>query len=324
MTPAHSVDPAVPGLATVIAQYDIGALQSVTTPDPDAAPNTLLVKTDVGRFIVVRLPEPSDDDAPLAKLLNRCLRAGLPVPRPLSTGDGHTLTNWETGAALVCRQPAGHQVFNPTLRQCDALGRFTGRLHTATRGFEPKPHAISQSLTWLTARVAEAERYLAWSESDLLRTSLERIASLMKREDVDRLPHGVLHGRLARDHVLFNEQGLTGVTGFEHAGSGSLIYDLAVAANDWCSDVTGVLDPDRTLALLQAYHRVRPLERQELWFFPVFALYAALTFWVTRLASAPPESARDPGRTRHAEALRDIVRQHTARFLYLDERLFDR
>ena len=57
-----------------------------------------------------------------------------------------------------------------------------------------------------------------------------------------------------RDNVLFTERGLTGVVDFHHAATGYLIYDLAVAANDWCNDYDGVLDADRTLALLRAYH----------------------------------------------------------------------
>jgi homoserine kinase type II len=55
-----------------------------------------------------------------------------------------------------------------------------------------------------------------------------------------------------RDNVLFSERGLTGVVDFHHAATGYWLYDLAVVANDWCNDSGGVLDADRTLALLRA------------------------------------------------------------------------
>ena len=93
-----------------------------------------------------------------------------------------------------------------------------------------------------------------------------------------------MHGDLFRDNVLFNEWGLTGVLDFHHAARGVLIYDLAVAANDWCTDSTGLMNPDRATTLLRAYHRIRPLSRSEIRLFPTFALYGALAFWLSRLA----------------------------------------
>ena len=109
---------------------------------------------------------------------------------------------------------------------------------------------------------------------------------MLRREDVKRLPRGVIHGDVFRDNVLFSERGLTGVLDFHHAATGYWIYDLAVVANDWCNDNSGVLDPDRVLALLRAYHAIRPLTPPEVWYFPVFALYAATAFWLSRLTVA--------------------------------------
>ena len=84
----------------------------------------------------------------------------------------------------------------------------------------------------------------------------------------DALPRGVIHGDMFRDNVLFSERGLTGVVDFHHAATGYWIYDLAVVANDWCNDNSGVLDSDRTLALLRAYHAIRPLTRSRSLVFP--------------------------------------------------------
>jgi homoserine kinase type II len=138
---------------------------------------------------------------------------------------------------------------------------------------------------------------------------------------VRELPTGIIHADLFRDNVLFNERGLTGVLDFHNAAQGYLIYDLAVAANDWCNDGNGILDPERTLALLRAYHQIRPLTRHELWFFSGFTLYAALVFWLLRLSfAAHPEHAGEV-RFNNPEELQRIVEQHSAHFFYLDERL---
>ena len=135
-----------------------------------------------------------------------------------------------------------------------------------------------------------------------------------------RLPQGPIHGDLFRDNVLFNEWGLSGVLDFHHASHGYLIYDLAVAANDWCTDATGALDEERTLALLRAYHRIRPLHPQELWHFPVFALYAGLAFWTSRLVVTLEQRRGRAVRANNPEELQRIVEHHAAHFFYLDQR----
>jgi homoserine kinase type II len=124
-----------------------------------------------------------------------------------------------------------------------------------------------------------------------------------------------------RDNVLFSERGLTGVLDFHHAAAGYWIYDLAVVANDWCNDNSGVLDPDRTLALLRAYHSVRPLTAMEVWFFPMFALYAATAFWLSRLTVAIRRTSDARLRTNNPEEFQRIVEQHAAHCYYLDARL---
>jgi homoserine kinase type II len=146
------------------------------------------------------------------------------------------------------------------------------------------------------------------------------VSRALARSDVAALPQGAVHGDLFRDNVLFNEWGLSGVLDFHHAARGYLIYDLAVAANDWCTEADGALDPERTLALLRAYHGVRPLQRDELWHFPVFALYAGLAFWTSRLVVALEQRRGRAVRANNPEELQRVVAHHVAHFFYLDER----
>jgi homoserine kinase type II len=109
------------------------------------------------------------------------------------------------------------------------------------------------------------------------------------------------------------------VLDFHHAAHGTLIYDLAVAANDWCTDASGAIDSDLTLTLLRSYHQIRALTRQELVLLPVFMLYAAAAFWLSRLTVAV--NAGDDIRCNNPEEFQRIVEQHIAHFLYIDERL---
>jgi homoserine kinase type II len=211
-------------------------------------------------------------------------------------------------------------VSNPTLRQVQALGRFLARLHVITGQEDLHLPAYPRDLSWL-ARNAEACRgRCGYAVSTLMTDVRQELDDALNRTDVSELPRGAIHGDLFRDNVLFNEWGLAGVLDFHHAANGYLVYDLAVAANDWCTEASGALDPERTLALLRAYHGIRPLEPAELWYFPVFALYAALVFWTSRLTVALERRRGKLVRVNNPDEFERIVRHHRAHFFYLDER----
>jgi homoserine kinase type II len=46
--------------------------------------------------------------------------------------------------------------------------------------------------------------------------------------------HGIIHGDLFRDNVLWDGEEIVAILDFEQASGGSLAYDLAVCINDWC------------------------------------------------------------------------------------------
>ena len=127
-----------------------------------------------------------------------------------------------------------------------------------------------------------------------------------------------MHGDLFRDNVLFDGPELTGVLDFHHAARGYLVYDLAVAANDWCNRPGGALDPERTAALVAAYHKVRPLTILEKGFFPGFLLYAALAFWLSRLTVALKTDTRSTARFKDPDEFREIVAHRNAHFFQID------
>ena len=63
----------------------------------------------------------------------------------------------------------------------------------------------------------------------------------------------------------------------------ALVFDVAVAVNDWCIDPAGEIDPARANALLAAYRGTRELTSSEREAWPVLLRAAALRFWLSRL-----------------------------------------
>lgn len=93
--------------------------------------------------------------------------------------------------------------------------------------------------------------------------------------------HGMIHGDLFRDNVLWDGDRISAILDFEQASGGSLVYDLAVCINDWCW--TTFPRFDLAAALVGGYARVRPLTPADRAALPIEVRAAAARFTLTRV-----------------------------------------
>ncbi len=311
-------------LESLIAGYDVGELiRHWPAANGIENSNYFLSTVRAGEeqdYVLTLLERPANAGGEFVPLLDTCVAAGLPVPAVLRDQRGLAFTDLDGKPAMLCPRLPGRHVYNPTARQVEALGRFIARFHLATRAADLRLPEYPRDLRWLEQVAERCRGYAGFAAETLMRDTRAQLAAALARSDVQSLPRGPIHADLFRDNVLFNEWGLSGVLDFHHASEGYLIYDLAVAANDWCTEANGVLDPERTLALLRAYHRIRPLSREELWYFPVFCLYGGLAFWESRLVVALEKRRGRAVRANNPDEFERIVRHHGAHFFYLDER----
>ena len=316
-------------LEATLARYEIGDLLRYWPAVNGIENSNYFVKTADRRdgttrervFVLTIMEQPSNAGGAYVPLMDRCVEAGLPVPAIIRNRHGEPFERHDGKLVLLSQRLSGRHVYNPTQRQVAALGRFVARLHQTTAAWDQPVPDYPRTAPWLAHQAALCRGYLPFAATTLLDDAVTAVSGLLAREDAASLPRGVIHGDLFRDNVLFSETGLTGVLDFHHAARGALLYDLAVAANDWCTDVSGRLDEERTLTLLRSYHAIRPLARLELLLFPTFALYAALAFWLSRLSVAVGRQGEEGVRCNNPEEFERIVAGHQARFLYLDERL---
>lgn len=311
-------------LEHTIAHYDVGDMIRYWPAANGIENSNYFIRTmDHGRereFVLTILEQPSNAGSAYVPLLDLCATAGLPVAKILRNASGEAMDRCHDKLAILSHRLSGRHVYNPTQKQVAALGRFIARLHIATAGWDHPVPDYPRNANWLAHHAELSKGYLPYLSWKLLEDSVAEVSSLLARSDVAALPKGLIHGDLFRDNVLFNERGLTGVLDFHHAARGTLIYDLAIAANDWCTDSSGMLDPDRAMALLRAYHEVTPLSRSELRLFPAFSLYGAVAFWLSRLSATLQRTGR---RFNNPEEFERIVCQQRAHFFYLDERLLE-
>jgi homoserine kinase type II len=207
----------------------------------------------------------------------------LPVPRPHAGRDGALLLALKgKPAAVVDRLPGEHHLA-PDAADCASLGTLMAGLHLAAADFVPYQPNL-RGLAWWAATVPTVLPHLEPRLAALMQDELQYQQHLAESPAHASLPRGAIHGDLFRDNVMFENKLLAGVFDFYFAGVDCLLFDIAVALNDWCIDLeSGRLAEDRAEALVEAYESVRPLESAEIRLLPAMMRAGAFRFWLSRL-----------------------------------------
>jgi len=232
------------------------------------------VTTTSGRFVLT-LFERFGDIAELEfhlALQEHLAQAGLPCPCPLTDVAGG---RWrplagKPAALLTCLPGASVEV--PSAKHCREVGRALARMHLAVADILDAPPNPCGS-GW-RQRVGETLMpQLSPDEAVLLVDEL----AFQAAQDWSDLPRGVVHADLFRDNVLWSGDRLSGLLDFYFAGDDVFLFDLAVAANDWCAEAATVAE------LIAGYEAVRPLTAAEVDAWLPVRRAAALRFWLLRL-----------------------------------------
>ena len=235
-------------------------------------------------LVVTLFESEPQGDGFLIRLLEHLALQGLPVPMPYRNQKGDAIIECDGRAAMVVKRFPGQHPTKPTPAQCQKIGAFLGSLHVAAAPLAEAAPAHPRDLKWLRTRTDETSPLLDAKARQLLLKTLDWVSGLLSRKDVQCLPVGVVHGDLFHDNALFEGDRLTAVVDFHHASRTALLFDLAVALNDWSIDAEGIQVPELEQALVQGYEQARGLSVAERTYLGDFRLYASLCFWLSRLA----------------------------------------
>lgn len=270
--------------AALLAQYRLGGLRNLRGIASGIENSNFFLTAEQGEFVLTVF-----ERLPAAKLpfylglMRHLARRGQPVPEPVETVAGSLFTQVRgKPVAIVARLP-GAAVDHPDERQCALVGSCLAHMHLEAANF-PIFQPNLRGIGWWKDAAAALESHLP---DTVFQTLLEEVIyqdAIARGTDYEQLPTGPIHADLFRDNVLFDGDAIGGVIDFYFAGCGPWLFDLAVAVNDWTSDLdTGVIRRGHAVAFLKAYHAVRPLRRPEQVLWRAMLRAAALRFWLSRL-----------------------------------------
>lgn len=302
-----------PELEVFLAPYGLGRLRDFQGISAGSENSNFFISLEGGEFVLTLVERGPIQDLPFfIELLDVLHDAGLPVPYALRTTEGEALRSLAGKPALLQPRLPGKHVSLANAHHCSEVGSLLGQLHSATRGHVLE-RKTDRGLDWMLSEGAQLLSKLDAANQSLLSDALAEIKA--QHAAILALPRANLHADLFRDNALFDGPHLAGLIDFYNACSGPMLYDVAIAVNDWCSNDNGELDAPRARALLGAYATLRPFTPSEAELWPVMLRVACVRFWISRLIAAESFAGQDvlihnPAEFQHRLAQRQDVHLH--------------
>ena len=269
-------------LAVWLKNYSVGALTALEPVASGIENTNYFVTTTQGRYVLTLYERLPAAELPFyLELMAHLARHGIPCPAPIADLGDRYLSSLNGKPATLVTRLTGVSLEIPGAADCAELGALLARMHLAGRsydGYLENPRGPK----WWRSAAAQVGPHLEPARA----AQLEAELAFQSQHRFPDLPRGAVHADLFRDNALFDSGRISGVFDFYFAGIDCFAYDLAVCANDWClvePERDWRLDEPKTLALLGAYHAVRPLQAAERGAWPVLLRAAALRFWLSRL-----------------------------------------
>lgn len=262
-----------------LSAFAVGELRTLRGIAAGITNTNYFVETTQSRFVLTVFEKNDFDELPyFVHLMTHLSQHGVLCPTPIVDKQGHALCRIHGKPALMVSCLHGTDVSQPNLTQITAVADTLAKMHVAGQSFHGQSHN-QRGQGWRVMTAQQVMPKLSAVQRDLLQQELDFQHGL----DLSALPHGVIHGDLFRDNVLFDVDSLGGFIDFYYACHDVLAYDVAIAVNEWCIDATGCFVDEKLAAFINAYAAVRPFTASEKALWPALLRRAALRFWLSRL-----------------------------------------
>ncbi|GAA5234691.1 homoserine kinase [Verticiella sediminum] len=292
--------------SALLAEYSLGELVSLRGITAGIENTNYFLNTTRGEFVLTLFEKLDFTQLPFyIELMAHLAGHGVPVPSPQLRRDGSRIGALHGKPSAIVTRLAGGYEPAPGPAHCSVAARTQAAAHLAARDFTLE-QANLRGLAWWRETIPQVLPFLSAEQGALVQDELAAQEAFAASADYAALVRGPVHCDLFRDNVLFAGTSETpimgGIIDFYFAGCDTWLFDVAVAANDWCIvRETGAFVPELLHAWLDAYHAARPFSDAERRAWPMMLRAAALRFWVSRLydfhlpRSAQTLKPHDPG-----------------------------
>jgi homoserine kinase type II len=263
----------------LLEHYTLGELEALEGIAQGVENTNYFLTTTTGEYVLTLFEHIPASDLPFyVGLLDHLAHHTVTCPAPMRRDDGEMLTQVNGKPAVIVTRLPGAPRPVPTADDCRAVGEILAGIHVAGVEYDASLEN-PRGAAWREAFAQKLAPKLSRAENELIES--ENRYQAMHDDSV--LPQGIIHGDLFHDNVLWDDEGYGGVIDFYFACDDVLVYDVAIAVNDWCVNRDATLDAEREAAFIEGYEELRPLEplERELW--TPMLRRAALRTWLGRL-----------------------------------------
>lgn len=266
-------------LASWLTRYSVGQLTDLKGIAAGITNTNYFVTTTQGRYVLTLFETLGLQELPYyLNLMSHLAKHGVACPAPIADHTDHFCSQLAGKPACMVTCLSGKDVEAASAVQCHALGEMLGAMHHAGATF-PQRMANPRGPEWWSATAAAVYAHMDEADAAVLSEEIQYQDS----HRFTHLPSGVIHADLFRDNVLFDGDRIAGFIDFYYACNDFLLYDVAIALNDWARKPDGTIDDELARALLAGYQSQRTFTEEEKIGWPVMLRAAGLRFWVSRL-----------------------------------------
>ena len=290
-------------LITHLKQYSIGQLVDFQGISSGIENTNYFVTTTDGEFVLTLFEELKAEELPyFLKIMDCVSNSGVPSAHPIADNNNNLLNTLNGKPAAFVEKLAGSDIEKPNTDQCSVVGKTMAELHLATQTLDLH-RENSRGATW---REQAAELLIPLIDDDSAELIHSELLFQAAYNNLD-IPIDIIHADLFRDNALFSGNELSGVIDFYYACNDYLMYDIAVAVNDWCIGENGLLDSAKFKAFIKSYQAVRPFSEAEIKHWPVIIRAAAFRFWLSRLRDVHFPKEGEMTHLKNPDAMKEIL-----------------
>ena len=266
-------------LKAFLSDFDVGTLQSFDGISSGVTNTNYLVTTSLNKYIFTVFEHHSMGELPFFINLMTFLSAhNIDCPNPILDKHKNAINLLKGKPALLVSFLNGSEVEKISEIHCFAVGKSLARMHSITKTFSEK-RKNDRGLEWIKEKFAGMKSKLTSLEKNMIELEID----FLSHHDVGDLPKSTIHGDLFRDNVLFLNEKRPSFIDFYYACEEVLVFDIAIALNDWCIDADGAIDKNKLKEFIGGYETERPLTKEERVYMPAALRWAALRFYISRL-----------------------------------------